>query len=50
METYFIEIKHPNGATEEIKRKAENQVEVVFLVKNEFPDAEIITCKTLLLD
>jgi hypothetical protein len=50
METFFIKIKHPSDAIEEIKRKAINQAEIELLVQKEFPEAEILDIKTLLLD
>lgn len=50
METFFIKIKHPSDAIDEIKRKAKNQTEVKLLVRNEFPEAEILDIRMLLLD
>ena len=39
MDTFFIKIKHPSNAIEEIERKAKNQTEVESLVLKEYPKA-----------
>lgn len=50
MNTFSIKIKHPSNAIEEIERKAKNQTEVELLVLKEFPKAEILNIRMLLLD
>ncbi len=52
MDTFFIKIKDKEGSVVEIKRQAESESEsdIVDFIKLEFPESEIISIKTLLLD
>lgn len=50
MDTFFIKLKDKEGSVVEIKRQAESKSDVETLTKEEFPESEIISIKTLLLD
>ena len=50
MNTFFIKLKDKKGSVVEIKRQAESESDVEKLIKEEFPESEIISIKMLLLD
>jgi len=50
MNTFFIKLKNKKGSAVEIKRQAESESDVEILMKEEFPESEIIRIKMLLLD
>jgi len=50
MNTFFIKIKDISGSVIEIQRQAASKSNVESLVKEEFPECEIISIKMLLLD
>jgi hypothetical protein len=50
MDTFFIKLKDNKGLVVEIKRQVESKSDVEKLIKEEFPESEIVSVKMLLLD
>jgi hypothetical protein len=50
MDTFFIKLKDSKGSVVEIKRQAKSESDIETLIKEEFPESEIISIKILILD
>ena len=50
MDTFFIKLKDNKGLVVDIKRQAKSKSDVEKLIKEEFPESEIVSIKMLLLD